>query len=109
VLELIARTTRANIRGEDGIFRIGGDEFAVLLIEVHELKIASAIAQRLRENLLSTMHKWNYPVTFSFGMVVLSSLPDSGEDVISMADALMYEVKRSGKDSIKHVVYDGKK
>jgi PleD family two-component response regulator len=37
-------------------------------------------------------------------MVTYHTIPDSVEETIQAADALMYEVKRNGKNDVRHAV-----
>jgi PleD family two-component response regulator len=43
-------------------------------------------------------------VTFSIGMVTYLKAPASTDEMIRVADQLMYEVKDSGKDELRHLV-----
>lgn len=42
-----------------------------------------------------------WPVTFSIGVVTFESVPESAEEMIRLADELMYAVKQSGKNRIE--------
>ena len=48
-------------------------------------------------------HEW--PVTFSIGAVTFYKMMDSNQDMIKKVDDLMYEVKKSGKNNIRHVAW----
>jgi len=45
-----------------------------------------------------------WPVTFSIGMVTYLKAPASADEMIRVADRLMYEVKDSGKDELRHLI-----
>ncbi|MCO6044820.1 GGDEF domain-containing protein [Aeoliella sp. ICT_H6.2] len=98
LLKAMAETMELNIRKMDTAARMGGDEFAVLLPEA-SLEEAELVISRLRESLLERMQQSNWPVTFSIGVAVYQSLPDSIEDMIHGADLLMYEVKQNSKNA----------
>ena len=46
-----------------------------------------------------------WPATFSIGAVTFDSVPASFDEMIGQADILMYLVKKTGKNNIKHEVY----
>lgn len=60
--------------------------------------------QNLRKQLVQAMTRGGWPVTFSIGFEMLI---DTSRDAFRIADAAMYTVKRSGKDGINHLVWDG--
>lgn len=102
VLLAVANTLRASIRKPDTAARIGGDEFALLMPETDSSGAEHAIA-RVREawRTIATTHDW--PVRMSVGVVTLSAGKMTADDLVARADALMYEVKQSGRDSVRCV------
>jgi diguanylate cyclase (GGDEF)-like protein/PAS domain S-box-containing protein len=93
-----ATVLREIFRESDIIGRLGGDEFAVLLFESINASDEQAIFSRLRENL----HERNarpgrlYSLELSAGIKSYDpAYPCSLDELISRADTLMYEVKRS--------------
>ena len=97
VLREVARTMSANVRGIDTIARLGGDEYCLLLPETDRAAARSAV-EKLRERLLDTMQRKQWPVTFSIGAVTLDAPLASPDDFIDRADQVMYGVKQTGKD-----------
>jgi len=88
------------IRGSDFAARLGGDEFGIILVETdHEG--ALQFAKRLRANILDIMQRNNWPVTFTFGLVSFENPPRSVDEMVSVADGVMYSAKKEGKDRIK--------
>lgn len=104
ILRLVAETLGSNLRDTDTVARIGGDEFALLLPET-DAGDAATVLSHTRLNLLAVMEQRNYPVTFSIGVVTFRNAPGSVRDALRQADALMYRVKRQGKNRINHQVY----
>lgn len=99
VLRLAARMFQDSSRHSDVAARLGGDEFALLL---HGLTPATAAVfiDDLHDAFRRAFAVERLNVTCSIGCAVFDcSVPDA-DDVIRMADALMYEVKRSGKNSV---------
>jgi diguanylate cyclase (GGDEF)-like protein/PAS domain S-box-containing protein len=97
VLRTVATTLALMLRGWDVIARVGGDEFAAILLDVDPAEAASA-AQRLR----AAMHLVPTPAgrsNISLGWASASA----GTDPMSAwrrADECLYEAKRSGRDRV---------
>ncbi|MGB8434762.1 MAG: GGDEF domain-containing protein [Burkholderiales bacterium] len=106
VLHVVAQTLRGGVRRPDTVARLGGDEFALLLPQT-DLASAQIFLPRLREELLAAMQRNGWQVTFSIGALTCPTAPASLGDVVSEADELMYDVKRSGKNAIRYGVYRG--
>jgi len=43
-----------------------------------------------------------WPVSFSAGVVTFKTMPDESGELLHKADALMYEVKKSGKNAVRY-------
>lgn len=102
--ELLVRVVKAmkrTLRSTDVVGRLGGDEFAVLLPETDKAQ-AQTVVGKLRCSLLSEMQSEGWQVTFSIGVLICVEPPATVDEVIKLADNLMYEVKKSGKDSAKY-------
>jgi diguanylate cyclase (GGDEF)-like protein len=107
--ELLRRTAdalRSSTRQTDVLGRLGGDEFAVVLPEITGGATGSVL-ENLRKQLIRAMAKGGWPVTFSIGAVTFETPIDTSRDALRVADEAMYRVKRSGKDGIHHLVWDG--
>jgi diguanylate cyclase (GGDEF)-like protein len=104
VLTTVANTMRRTLRGSDFPARLGGDEFAILLPETDYAQ-SQVIAQRLRTQLLEASKAHQWPVTFSMGVLTCSEPPINIKTLIDEADALMYKVKQSGKNAIRHSIF----
>lgn len=96
----VVEIAKENLRATDMIARLGGDEFAILLPETDE-KNVQAVVKKLRSKLLSEMQSNDWAVTFSIGVMTYVDAPGNTDEVIKLADHLMYEVKRNGKNSVK--------
>lgn len=87
--------------------RYGGEEFAVLLSPGHILN-AEMIAEDLREDIqaLALYHAGNMAngaiVTVSIGVATyeVGSIPVNPDELVSMADTLLYEAKRLGRNRV---------
>ena len=96
VLVRIADLMRENFRSEDSIFRIGGDEFAVVLFGIDEnsKKIIQNKYDRINDALVEDTQKGAPEVTISAGVAFGTKL---GDTIISQADTALYVSKNSGK------------
>jgi diguanylate cyclase (GGDEF)-like protein len=93
------------IRHTDAAFRIGGDEFALLLPHT-DVDGAVALARRLlARGLEDRVHgEYRAPISFSAG---ISGCPEYGAtrlEITAQADAALYRGKRSGRTVV--TVYD---
>ena len=100
LLCVITDIMNGGFRETDTVARLGGDEFAVLMPET-DAQGARTVLDRLRKRLLETVEHNNWPVTFSIGLATFNTPPQSANDVIKAADALMYEVKNETKNDIR--------
>jgi diguanylate cyclase (GGDEF)-like protein/PAS domain S-box-containing protein len=96
VLVAVANALR-DAAGEDGIAaRLGGDEYAVLVVSDAPGKDALGVMVSRRINVAATVAAGGAPVTASIGIVGLCA-GASVESLLEDADRAMYAAKRSGK------------
>lgn len=100
LLVRIVQTIKQNLRSTDVIARVGGDEFAILFCETNQEQ-ARTVITKIRERLHAEMEKENWQVTFSIGVLTCINIPKTVDEVIKIADDLMYLVKKEGKNSVK--------
>jgi diguanylate cyclase (GGDEF)-like protein len=90
------------VRPGDTVARLGGDEFAVLMVELEDPATAVEFAGRI----VSVLHEAvefegnQAGISISVGVAFADSTTPV-EQVISEADAAMYEAKASGKDRVE--------
>lgn len=99
VLRAIGAALITRLRASDIGARLGGDEFGILLPET-DYSGAQTFFQQLHNSLLELASVNNWPLGVSIGVAVMYSPPTDPDEAIRMADALMYKVKNSGKNSI---------
>ena len=101
LLCLIADTVRNSLRETDICARLGGDEFALLLPET-DFKSAELVLQRIQQKLIKAAKDNSFDVGFSMGAITFLELPESVDNMLERVDSLMYQVKNSGKNGLKH-------
>jgi two-component system cell cycle response regulator len=102
VLKQLASTVRTKIRREDVFARYGGEEFAIILPEI-DLKGAKLFAEKVRQLVskqLITFDKNHIPVTVSVGVAILKPEHREVADLVSAADAKLYEAKTGGRNRV---------
>jgi diguanylate cyclase (GGDEF)-like protein/PAS domain S-box-containing protein len=93
VLRTVSAALEQRMRASDTLARIGGDEFAAILIGVEEEQIpdlAAALTAAVADSPTAR------PVTASVGVVALRG-EDTVDQALARADAAMYAVKRGGR------------
>ena len=103
-LRAVAKVLKDTLqRPSDFVFRLGGEEFAVLLTQVDEsssAKLAREIGDAIRDNKIphsgSQVHEF---LTISLGVVCCIADDALDENIlISRADEMLYEAKDTGRD-----------
>jgi diguanylate cyclase (GGDEF)-like protein len=98
----VATLSAQALRGYDAMFRIGGEEFAVL-VNGGSLDDVNGIAQRLRELVAETpllAHGLAVPMTVSVGLAAARPKDRQWEDVLRHADEAMYHAKQHGRNRV---------
>jgi diguanylate cyclase (GGDEF)-like protein len=99
VLVFFADILRRHLRSDDIAARLGGEEFAILAVEVGDVH---HVADRLRSNLAAALgERSDIPAfTVSMGTTRLRLEDADISAALRRADAALYEAKRSGRNSI---------
>jgi diguanylate cyclase (GGDEF)-like protein len=106
VLRTVASDLHHNLRDTDIVARFGGDEFALLLPETGQ-EAAKVVISKIHSSLMAEMQKNGWPVTFSIGVVTYASVPHTVNNVVKIADELMYSVKSGTKNGVRYSIYSG--
>ena len=104
VLRFVANNIQGDIRSIDMLARIGGDEFVILLPETG-FEDAKIVLSRINKKLLKALQENKYPITVSIGAAIFNKPLDSNDEMVQVADKLMYLAKKDGGDSIKYEIF----
>ena len=100
VLKEISKIALDNVREQDITTRWGGEEFFILLPQTN-LSGAVIVANKIR---ISTQNhiftEKSLKITASFGVAQFCIENDDEKTIITRADELLYEAKRSGKNKV---------
>lgn len=98
----VAEILRENIRKGDLAARIGGDEFAVILMETGRegaATVAGTLGRALRERVFTAPDRKHFHLTVSVGIATYPVDARNESDLLAGADVAMYRAKEMGKDS----------
>jgi diguanylate cyclase (GGDEF)-like protein len=101
VLQETARRISAQLRKTDRVARFGGEEIAVLLIELGEeaaIEVAERLVEAVREEPYVLKDGTRLEVTISAGLATLPRAADSAEGLMEAADAALYRAKSTGRN-----------
>jgi len=97
----VAGEINAMIRRNEFISRIGGDEFAILLPDANEAE-AVKLAERVIRAISQIPFRFegqNLRLTTSLGIALYPQHGAATEELVSRADAAMYQAKEAGKNA----------
>jgi eukaryotic-like serine/threonine-protein kinase len=97
VIRTVAQTLQGSIRDPDVLCRYGGEEFAVIMSEMHG--DAMDIAERLRSTVASSPIG---PVRVTVSIGVADLKPDDElEGLLARADEALYQAKAAGRNCVR--------
>lgn len=100
----LARAIDRAVRSRDVVCRLGGDELAVILPGT-DAEAAVGIAERMLAEIREVTAPNGRRVTTSAGLASLPVLASDAAELLSFAEAALYEAKRRGKDCA--VLFEG--
>jgi len=94
LLKTAAETLRRSLRTSDYAFRIGGDEFALLLVHSDTAQ-AETLSHRVHANFAATLEPMhmNTPLGLDFGVAVYPIDGDQKDTLTRVADERLYKMK----------------
>ncbi|HEY9163974.1 MAG TPA: GGDEF domain-containing response regulator [Magnetovibrio sp.] len=104
LLQQVSDRIVKELRASDVVARIGGDEFAAILIKPKSAELIHSIAQKLEKELSTAPYNIGGTIVKVGASVGSSILPDDSTDIemlFSMADKGMYQRKNTKKAAFK--------
>lgn len=102
ILRAVAQKTATVVRGKGEVYRYGGEEISVILPN-HSLAEATAVAERIR-NEIASVRIASLPdrsVTASLGVATIPETSETAGTVVVDADRAMYKAKDSGRNRVR--------
>lgn len=98
ILKAVVNEVDQRIRGVDMLFRLGGEEFVVLLAEVG-VSTATRVAEDIRTKIEKLELLPDRAVTVSIGLCDVTCA-ETPEEWLEKTDQAMYEAKQSGRNRV---------
>jgi diguanylate cyclase (GGDEF)-like protein len=96
-LQRVARLLDAGKRAIDGLARVGGEQFALILPDTDPHR-AFVVAERLRDELRAEFAADAVALTISFGVVGYGQHGETAASLLRAADEALYAAKANGRD-----------
>ena len=108
VLRAVSRAMLQEIRKEDTVARIGGDEFVIVFPNAMTYKRLGDLAERLIRRIEQPVDVGGEicKVSASIGVALCQDAVATPEQILHNADVALYEAKRAGRGQYRHYHYD---
>lgn len=103
LLRVVAQRLTQAVRFGDTVARIGGDEFAIILENVADLRTGEVVAQKCID-VLADVVRINDNEIYVSASIGISSCPDDTVDIhalLKFSDTAMYYAKNAGKNTYR--------
>lgn len=103
LLLTVARRLQSHLGAQDTLARVGGDQFAILLVSEQSPQDLAGLAERVRRSLRAPIKIAGQEIvlTGSIGIAVYDGQTPSHLDLYKEAEIAMYRAKRGGADRIE--------
>jgi diguanylate cyclase (GGDEF)-like protein len=114
LLVTLAKILRQTVRDTDWIYRYGGDEFVVIFPQA-DTETSTCVSERILDNVKKFNFQDNDGNTFKLSVSIgVASFPEhaqSIEEIIDLADKMMYKAKQAGRGKVcmANQFFEGKK
>jgi diguanylate cyclase (GGDEF)-like protein/PAS domain S-box-containing protein len=103
IINLVASRLQKNLRADDTISRIGGDEFIIVIENIDQEKSIEKIANKILDDFKEPikLQEYLFDVTISMGISLFPKNGLNAEDLIKHADTAMYSAKNAGRNQFQ--------
>lgn len=102
VLRSIAQVLTQAAGAHDQVFRIGGEEFAILCSQPHA--VARLLGENLRQAVKTCVNRFD--ISVSAGIATVDETVGSLADLFALADERLYRAKSTGRDRVVGEAHD---
>lgn len=102
VLQQLAARLGNSIRGGDYLFRLGGEEFLMVLVDTSlegGLRVAEKVRHQVASEKVHVPNNQQYDVTISIGVASFDGHPDY-QRILRQSDAALYAAKATGRNRV---------
>lgn len=103
LLKQVAARLRECVRSTDTISRQGGDEFLIVLADIHDSDTVTAISEKILERLADyfEIEGHELSISISIGVAVYPDDADDFDTLLKKADTAMYNAKEAGRNTYR--------
>ncbi len=103
LLMAVTKRLQQCLRESDSIARIGGDEFSIILENIHEIHDVTVVAKKILGTIAQPflIEEYEVYVTVSIGITMFPFDDDDIESLLKNADTTMYRAKASGGNTFE--------
>lgn len=108
LLVAVAQRLRAGVRNADLVSRVGGDEFAIVLIDLPSIEVARLLAQKLVDAIAQPFVLQGKRINISVS-IGIAAFPQDGKEpeaLLTRADKAMYRAKCLGGNNFQFYTPD---
>ncbi|HMQ10072.1 MAG TPA: sensor domain-containing diguanylate cyclase [Oligoflexia bacterium] len=102
VLKKVAQKLKDSVRKVDYVFRYGGEEFALILVNT-AAKEAHILAQRIVKDIAKSQFNlkgYKLKITVSMGLASFPETAQKKEELVARADQALYQSKLNGRNQV---------
>ena len=102
ILEIFSKRLRLAIRKSDSLGRFGGDEFVIIVEDIHDTSSIIQITQGIEQNIQKHIEikDKDFYITSSIGVAIYPEDGSDADTLIKNADVAMYDAKKNGRNQI---------
>lgn len=105
ILQQFAELLSSRSRAGDYVFRVGGEEFLILLVDIDRdssIRVAKQVSQRISEEKFSIPNGELLSITASLGVTLFDGHPDYRRS-LNRVDQALYQAKSSGRNQVVYI------